>query len=53
MCWPQVDTTTKKVLLGVAIAYIGLLVILPFVNVFIQVCTGITLPHTQSHIVTV
>lgn len=27
----------KKILLGVALAYIGLVVILPFVNVFIQV----------------
>jgi hypothetical protein len=33
----QVDTPTKKILLGVAIAYMGLVVILPFVNVFIQV----------------
>lgn len=33
----QVDTPTKKLLLGVALAYIGLVVILPFVNVFIQV----------------
>jgi hypothetical protein len=33
----QVDTPTKKILLGIAVAYIGLVVILPFVNVFIQV----------------
>lgn len=33
----QVDTPAKKLLLGVALAYIGLVVILPFVNVFIQV----------------
>jgi hypothetical protein len=39
----QVDTPTKKILLGVAIAYIGLVVILPFVNVFIQVRPDSTL----------
>lgn len=33
----QVDTPAKKALLGVALAYIGLVVVLPFVNVFIQV----------------
>lgn len=33
----QVDSLPKKIILGVALAYIFLMVILPFVNVFIQV----------------
>lgn len=33
----QVDSLPKKMILGVALAYIFLMVILPFVNVFIQV----------------
>jgi sulfate/thiosulfate transport system permease protein len=32
----QVDSLPKRLLLGVALAYIVLMVILPFVNVFIQ-----------------
>lgn len=44
----QVDTTAKKVLLGVALAYIGLVVVLPFVNVFIQVCVCRADPDKQQ-----
>jgi hypothetical protein len=33
----QVDNLPKKLLLGVAVAYIALVVILPFLNVFLQV----------------
>lgn len=33
----QVDTWPKRGLLGVALTYIGLVVVLPFANVFIQV----------------
>jgi hypothetical protein len=32
-----VDTWPKRGLLGVALTYIGLVVVLPFANVFIQV----------------
>jgi hypothetical protein len=33
----QVDTPVKKALLGIALTYIGVMVILPFINVFLQV----------------
>ena len=33
----QVDSLPKKLLLGVAVTYIALVVILPFLNVFLQV----------------
>eukprot|EP00879_Flechtneria_rotunda_P013266 GHRR01013853.1.p1 GENE.GHRR01013853.1~~GHRR01013853.1.p1 ORF type:complete len:361 (+),score=95.06 GHRR01013853.1:652-1734(+) len=32
----SVDTLPKKILLGIALAYIALMVIIPFINVFIQ-----------------
>jgi hypothetical protein len=37
VAYAQVDTLPKKIILGVALAYILLTVILPFINVFIQV----------------
>jgi sulfate transport system permease protein len=33
-----VDTWPKRLLLGVALAYISLVVLVPFLNVFFQVC---------------
>ena len=34
----QVDTPVRKVLLGIAVAYTVLIVVVPFLNVFLQVC---------------
>lgn len=34
----QVDTLGKKLLVGTAFAYVGLVLFIPFINVFVQVC---------------
>jgi hypothetical protein len=34
---PQVETLGAKILVGLAVAYIALVVVVPFVNVFLQV----------------
>lgn len=36
----QVDTPGKKLLVGVAIGYLALVLLVPTVNVFVQVTTG-------------
>lgn len=39
----QVDTPGKKLLVGVAIGYLALVLLVPTVNVFVQVTTSPTL----------
>ena len=36
----QVDTPVRKLLLGIAVTYTALIVILPFLNVFYQVASS-------------
>ena len=48
----QVDTPGKKLLVGVAIGYLALVLLVPTVNVFVQVTTcPIHAVHVKSEIV--
>ena len=44
----QVDTPVRKLLLGIAVTYTALIVVLPFLNVFIQVKPCL-IPAFSSH----
>lgn len=44
-CTMQVDTPGKKLLLGIAVGYLSLVLLVPTVNVFVQVAS----PATSTH----
>lgn len=48
----QVDTPVRKLLLGIAVAYTAIIVVLPFLNVFYQVLPFPGLEQARSDIFT-
>ncbi len=48
LAWLQVDNWAKRLLVGAAVAYIAVVVLVPFFNVFYQVGAPSDLPPTAQ-----